>query len=41
MNYSLLLAGLTIAFFVLLLIAMQLGKWLGAGPTKSPAPAPR
>ncbi|MBO9329249.1 hypothetical protein A6B37_05620 [Achromobacter sp. HZ01] len=31
MNYSLLLAGLTVAFFVLLLIAMQLGKWLGRG----------
>lgn len=29
MNYSLLLAGLAVAFFVLLLAAMQLGKWVG------------
>ncbi|WP_191577241.1 hypothetical protein [Achromobacter insolitus] len=31
MNYSLVLAGLAWGFFVLLLIAMQIGKWLGAG----------
>jgi len=30
-NYSLVLAGLALGFFVLLLIAMQIGKWLGAG----------
>ncbi|CAB3720888.1 hypothetical protein EUC41_04080 [Achromobacter denitrificans] len=29
MNYSLLLAGLAVAFFALLLVAIQLGKWLG------------
>ncbi|WP_191577302.1 hypothetical protein [Achromobacter insolitus] len=31
MNYSLLLAGLAFGFFVLLLIAMQIGKWIGDG----------
>lgn len=31
MHYSLLLAGLAVAFFVLLLAAMQIGKWLGRG----------
>lgn len=29
MNYSLLLAALTVGFFVLLLLAIQFGKWLG------------
>ncbi|WP_338878703.1 hypothetical protein WHX56_19425 [Achromobacter veterisilvae] len=38
MNYSLLLAGLAVAFFALLLIAMRIGKWLGRGADEKGAP---